>query len=1119
MSNVRRWVGLAALFALFACMRGLANPQPAIVESAVAAGMEAYQRYDFARAIALWEPLLPQLRTRTSDNTGTGVMYYLGRSYAEVGEPAKALDVLQQCATLARMRRDRFAEAAALGSAGVVSVKLERFNEALALHRRALAIHKAIGEKLGQALDFGNIGDIDERLGRYQEALSAHREALKLDRALRNHTREAGDLNNIGLAQFDLGQYDDALASHRQALAIDRAVRNPEGEANDLGNIGRISLQRGNAEEALAYHERARAIDHKIGNLHGESLDYGNLGATQYVLGRYDDALKSNGRALAIANQLGDRRTAAAALGSIGHIEQLRGNFDEAFARYRQSLAINRELQDRRGIAVTLHDIGTLELDQQHLDKADAALREALAIDRAIRNAQGEAGDLTNLAIVDEDRGLADAAFEEYRQAYAIQHRIGDAANEARTLIGIGNFEGRRRRFLEALAAYGQARAIEDKLTDRALRAEIDAGFVDFALALARYDVALTASRRAADRFHEIGDARNEAASLVEVAAAEMLQAHYADALRDVGQAAALERKLANPRSAWRSSAVAAFAEQQLGRRDEAVADYGRAIDRLEVVRAGYGTADDRAAFLAGRIPVYDLYVAYLRELDGRYPNQGYDRLALQVFERKQARALLEELARSNIVRFREIPDDIVARDRTTQSALEAARKQVDAVSDRSRPDAAALADARSAVDRATAARTAFEAELRARYPAYEALLHPRPVTPDTLQKDVLAPGEVMLAYDVYDKLADASVLWVVDREHLRMVTLPGKAELRKAVDAVRERVGRIQTDVTEHALASVIERDAATDLPLVAAASHALFRALVPDSVVPAVTGARSVVVVPSGPLFDVPWEALETRGAPNAPHYLIEDVPISYVPSGSLLALVRNAERGQRRSPQTLLALAAPTYAAPGAAAPAYPNLPNAAREAEEVRAIVGAPADSVLTGDAASRQAVLDLDHAHRLSDRRYVLFAVHAELPDAVRGRSQPAIILAHPERGDGRLTMADIFGLSLNADFVVLSACDTGAGPHDVGEGVSGLTRAFMYAGTPAISVTLWSIDDAAAPRIVPEFFRGLNGGQSAAAALRAAKVALIRGESARFRHPFSWAPTVIFGDAAVVQRT
>ncbi|MDM8552359.1 CHAT domain-containing protein, partial [Desulfobacterales bacterium HSG2] len=155
-------------------------------------------------------------------------------------------------------------------------------------------------------------------------------------------------------------------------------------------------------------------------------------------------------------------------------------------------------------------------------------------------------------------------------------------------------------------------------------------------------------------------------------------------------------------------------------------------------------------------------------------------------------------------------------------------------------------------------------------------------------------------------------------------------------------------------------------------------------------------------------------------------------------------------------------------------------------------------------------------------RYVLFACHGLIPDDnITNRIlQPALALSHPDPENGReagfLTMADAFGLSLNADLVALSACNTGrqdtAGNVRKGEGARGLTRAFMYAGTPAVSVTLWSVESESAKVLSAGLFRNLGAGRDRAEALREIRQRMISGkEGELYRHPFFWGPTVIFG--------
>jgi CHAT domain-containing protein len=110
-------------------------------------------------------------------------------------------------------------------------------------------------------------------------------------------------------------------------------------------------------------------------------------------------------------------------------------------------------------------------------------------------------------------------------------------------------------------------------------------------------------------------------------------------------------------------------------------------------------------------------------------------------------------------------------------------------------------------------------------------------------------------------------------------------------------------------------------------------------------------------------------------------------------------------------------------------------------------------------------------------------------------------------------MKDVFGLQMNADLVVLSACNSGQGENIKGEGVQALTRAFMYAGTQAVSVSLWAIHSMATQQLNQIFFTQLKKKRQYAEALRQAKMAMIEGEVEEiYSHPYFWAGFVVFGD-------
>ncbi len=194
----------------------------------------------------------------------------------------------------------------------------------------------------------------------------------------------------------------------------------------------------------------------------------------------------------------------------------------------------------------------------------------------------------------------------------------------------------------------------------------------------------------------------------------------------------------------------------------------------------------------------------------------------------------------------------------------------------------------------------------------------------------------------------------------------------------------------------------------------------------------------------------------------------------------------------------------------------------------ALDGDPARDVFLGEKASESQVKSMD----MSDRRVIVFATHALVPGDLDGLDQPALALSSPavtgDKEDGLLTMEEIFQLKLNADWVVLSACNTGAAEGAGAEAVSGLGRAFFYAGTRALLVSMWPVETTSARKLTTGLFRHQKEDPklSRARALRKSMLKLIDGPGlkddatgkivASYAHPLFWAPFVIVGDGGGV---
>jgi CHAT domain-containing protein len=249
-------------------------------------------------------------------------------------------------------------------------------------------------------------------------------------------------------------------------------------------------------------------------------------------------------------------------------------------------------------------------------------------------------------------------------------------------------------------------------------------------------------------------------------------------------------------------------------------------------------------------------------------------------------------------------------------------------------------------------------------------------------------------------------------------------------------------------------------------------------------IRGKRHIVIVPDADLFYLPFEAMinadpkRDRPADSlaSQPYFGKTYGFSYAPSASVLVALKRKRSTPGSVQRPLLAFGDPTFQVQSIPAPsqialstrgAYENmgfefdrLPYSAEEVRGIRAAYGLSSntDSVYIGSDATKKALLALD----LSQYRILHFATHAVMGDEVKWISQPALIFSRDGSSspdNDVLKMSDIFNLRLNADLIVLSACETARGKMSRGEGIVGLTSAFLFAGSRSVVASLWNVSD------------------------------------------------------------
>jgi CHAT domain-containing protein len=650
---------------------------------------------------------------------------------------------------------------------------------------------------------------------------------------------------------------------------------------------------------------------------------------------------------------------------------------------------------------------------------------------------------------------------------------VGDRQGEATTLVNIGVLALEAGRFQEAREPFEQALRILEEVGGRGNQANalgylgrIEAAVGDPGRARAKLEQALALKRQVSDQAGE----------------ATMLY-HLARLARDQGDLPQAQRR----------------AEEAVG--------------RVESMRTGLRSAALRASYTASVREIYELYIDVLTRLHEREPGAGRDVESLRASERARARALLDLLLESR-ADIREGADPgLRERERTLHERLTLKLDRQLRLLSRTHTPEQAEAAARE-IDALTAEYDDVRARLRRASPHYAALTQPAPPELADIQRRLLDADTILLEYALG---RERSTLWAVTDETFSLFTLPAGTRIEETARKAAE-------------LLALRDPGPAGQKELKAALGALSEMLLAP---VAGALGNRRVVVVPDGALYYVPFAALPDPRSPARP--LLARHEVVALPSAAVLAVLREELGHRRPAPKTLAVLADPVFDArderlTGGGPPprttsaerdvdraaraaglegGLPRLPFTRREAQAILALVPRGARKEALDFDASRATATAPD----LGEYRFLHFATHGFL-NASRPELSGIVLSLVDRRGrdqNGFLAAPEVFNLRLGADMVVLSGCRTGLGRELRGEGLVGLTRAFMYAGTPRVLASLWKVDDAATAELMTRLYRGLLERRlSPSAALREAQLAL--AGTRRWRSPYFWASFQMHGD-------
>jgi CHAT domain-containing protein len=724
----------------------------------------------------------------------------------------------------------------------------------------------------------------------------------------------------------------------------------------------------------------------------------------------------------------------------------------------------------------------------------------------------------------------------------------------ARADFESGRLGDARARYENLLAASGENSPAASLQAARLFRAVARTSLGDIALREGRFDEAARLYREAAD-----GARRDNRLELAWAAQRGLGRSLWARAAQSPADAA---RKRAEALDAYRA-AISTVEKIYAGsiRADEARTNFLASTRDLFDEAASALAESALSDATAAPSPTPYRITAHAQTAAPRLTARGsaYAAEAFRVVEQGRARSLLDLIGESRAEITEGLDANLVAGKLANRARQNEIVERLRGVRAAAAPNAQpqqqqqqSVAELEAELERLSREHDEIENRLRTTSARYRA--HVSPLTLAEVQQRVLDDNTALLAYSLG---RERSYLFAVTRANVSVFRLPPRAEVERQVEELRT---RLIPPGSRRAIAGDPTRGLADDLEAArlmrglvlggapteakgvaeyAAAANALYRAVVAPAAV--VFGARRLLVVPDGALHYVPFEALVT--APGGADYtslayLVKTNEIVYAPSASVLAAVRQRARAATGG---MLVVADPVFdpADERARGHAHQSKHAPAQRAalqSALKDVTGSKLTSLrlvrLVGTKTEAERIAELARAggpgadvwldleasegnvrrRRLDGYRVLHIATHGLL-DAERPQfTGLALSLVGDPEADGFLRVEEIFNLRLGSPLVVLSACETGLGREKRGEGVIGLTRAFMYAGAPTVGVSLWAVADNSTAVLMPEFYKRLlaSGGREPAAAMRAAQQQMIEGR--RFSAPFYWAPFVFVGD-------
>ncbi|HEY6803278.1 MAG TPA: CHAT domain-containing protein [Pyrinomonadaceae bacterium] len=613
-------------------------------------------------------------------------------------------------------------------------------------------------------------------------------------------------------------------------------------------------------------------------------------------------------------------------------------------------------------------------------------------------------------------------------------------------------------------------------------------------------------------------------------------------------------------RSLWLQAAQEKDVKKATSIRESALANYRESLTTIESLRAGSLRADEaRTTFLSTIKDVFDEAATANAEMALATATAGaplsgkaleYAAEGFRISEESRARSLLDLLSETNASITEGVPAELLKQKQENLDRQQEIADTLTGVSISNEELKKKPSELDAELEKLQTDYEAIENQIRTASPRYASLTSNQPLSLSEVQQKVLDDKTVLLEYSLQN---DSSYLWAISNSATSLYKLPARSQLDQLATDLRGQLipSKLQRrivgiDVIDPSRGLGIAGSAPEDAASFVTASNGLYKAII-EPAAASLTDKR-LLVVADGALNYIPFEVLlksADSGDFSSLSYLVKTNEVVYSPSASVVGAIK--QQRTKNASRMMLIVADPVFnsndtrarkVAPSTTDSEVRGLgiqsalsdvtgemptPTAKMDGLPLARLAGTRVEAdqiskLAKTSGAQADLWLDLDaNEDNLATRditkyRIIHVATHGLL-NAERPQFTGVVLsLVGNKNADGFLRTDEVFNLRLGGPLVMLSACETGLGKEKRGEGVMGLTRAFMYAGAPTVGVSLWSVADKSTADLMTDFYRRLlsANGPTSSSALRDAQLSMIAGK--KYSAPFYWAPFVLVGD-------